>query len=623
MARTPQPFYAKPMKQQLFALLILLFFSVTAQAANELENHPSPYLALHGDDPVHWRAWGDEAVAASRTSGKPLFISIGYFSCHWCHVMQRESYKNPDIAKLLNEHFIPVKVDRELNPALDAALIEFVERTRGAAGWPLNVFLTPEGYPMLGLVYLPADRFQLLLDRLQGHWKDKAQQLSDTARRASESLQSQRKKPASFGEILPIDKLLNAFEQQALASADELAGGFGNQNKFPMEPQLSLLLNIEARAPNEERRAFLNATLHAMATQGLRDQLDGGFFRYTVDPAWQVPHFEKMLYDNAQLAELYLRAGRILGNPAISAVGADTLDFLLRRMSDAEGGFIASLSALDDKDVEGGYYLWDRATLKQQLSDEQLAVVDTLWGLNEPSEIADGNLPVQRSDIRNAATALQWSVEKTQNTFAEAQAKLKQLREARTLPRDDKQLSGWNALVLSAMAEAVKQGESRFKADGQALRDHLVGGFIDKDTLIRARRDGQSLNRGRLEDYAWLADALLDWHQVSNNPEDLQIAGRLIQQAWQRFFDDDGWRSAESMPIPLNLSNPALNDGPTPSASARLLSATLRLPDTPQNRTLKQQARQVIRWNPVGLSDTPFFHANLIETMLEHGAAGQ
>ena len=274
------------MRVSLYLILMLLWPMVgAAQLSNRLHGHASPYLQMHGDDPVAWQQWGAAALEEAKRQNKLLFVSVGYFSCHWCHVMHRESYSDKAVAELMNKYFIPVKVDRELDPALDARLVDFVQRTRGYAGWPLNVFVTPEGYPLIGVVYLPNAEFQSLLKQVQQLWRDNNAYLKSTARSAAEQIAQEA--TLVKGEINKShsESLKQRFLQHVWQIADELAGGFGDQSKFPMVPQLQALLVIYQGEASTRLKEFLELTLDQMATQSLRDQLDRGFFRYTIDPA--------------------------------------------------------------------------------------------------------------------------------------------------------------------------------------------------------------------------------------------------------------------------------------------------------------------------------------------------
>ena len=448
---------------------------VWAERSNQLANHPSPYLAMHGEDPVHWQDWGEAAQQAAIREDKLLFVSSGYFSCHWCHVMQRESFSDPEVAALLNKYFIAVKVDRELNPALDSKLIDFVEHTRGYAGWPLNVFITPEGYPLVGLVYLPPADFKSLLQNLATQWQQRKAELKQLAGAATEELVAPQ---ISESEVLSQDsgeEYAKYLLAHTFTLADELQGGFGQQNKFPSVPQLQVLLAEYQRNQTERLGGFLQLTLDHMASQGLNDQLGGGFFRYTVDPAWQTPHFEKMLYDNAQLASLYLQAATVFPQRDYQAVAYRTLDFMLRELATPEGALAASLSAVDEQGVEGGYYLWHEADLSRLLTQTEMQVVKLVWGIKGAPALEAGHHLTQSMSLEQAAGQLKLPLTTLQTNFASAQKKLLQARAQRRLPIDNKKIAAWNGLALSALAQAVASpAGNRYQSAATRLRDYLV-----------------------------------------------------------------------------------------------------------------------------------------------------
>ena len=389
--------YMRNRARWLTAVLVFLCLG-TAQAAaleNQLRQHPSPYLALHGNDPVAWQEWNAASVERARREGKLLYLSIGYFSCHWCHVMQRESYQNAQIARTLNEHVIPVKVDRELEPALDARLIEFAEKTRGMSGWPLNVFVTPDGHPLYATLYHPPEEFHKILLRIEQLWRTDRARLTALARIEAVAPQGPGKPEANAAQARALADQVVA---EALKAADSVQGGFGEQSKFPQSPQLAFLLahyertSVLSRAEGQDPRLkeFLLLTLDAMAGNGLQDHLGGGFFRYTVDPSWKTPHFEKMLYDNAQLARLYRNAARVFGRDDYRHIASRTLDFMLRELSAPSGAFIAALSALDDRGVEGGYYLWNTADLEKLLAPEEPASYRLFDGMRDAATVETG-----------------------------------------------------------------------------------------------------------------------------------------------------------------------------------------------------------------------------------------
>jgi uncharacterized protein YyaL (SSP411 family) len=587
--------------------LAFAFLQLPAYAANALADNPSPYLAMHGQDPVDWRPWGPAALAEARREDRPLFISSGYFACHWCHVMQRESYQNPRIAARINRDFVPVKLDRELHPALDAYLIGFVERTTGQAGWPLNVFLTPEGYPLLGLTYAPPEQFAALLQRVSGVWSEQREELGDLARRAARERAGEARPPASR-EIaaLAAAELAERLKRQALLNADELAGGFGRQTRFPMAPNLSALLELQARVPDKDLEDFLRLTLDAMSRKGLRDHLGGGFYRYTVDPAWQTPHFEKMLYTQALLVPLYLRAADVLAAPAYREVARDTLEFLLDAMSGRDGAYIASLSAVDEAGVEGGYYLWRPEELTNLLDLDERRVLALVWGVEGPPADDGGYLPMAARTPEQAAVDLALSPGDGARLMASARSKLLAARAGRSLPRDGKQLAGWNGLVLSALAAARRVfDDDAYSAAGASLRDYLRGHLWDGHRLHRAVSDRGWEGEATLEDYAFVASGLRDWGLVSGSEKDLALARRLARLAWDHFYEDGGWRLSADPLLPEIPAETAFADSPLPSPAAALIALSLELSDS----GLEAKARQALDRGLPAIASSPFVFA--------------
>jgi len=591
----------------ILVLSVLSFVQLPALAANALAGNPSPYLAMHGQDPVEWRTWGTEALAEARRENKPLFVSSGYFACHWCHVMQRESYQNPQIAARLNRDFIPIKLDRELHPALDAYLIGFVERTAGQAGWPLNVFLTPEGYPLLGLTYAPPERFDALLAKVADVWSEDRDSLVELASRAAvERARDRAAPPSANADRIPAAEMADRLKRQALLNADDLAGGFGRQTRFPMAPNLSALLDLQSRIPDEELAAFLRLTLDAMARKGLRDHLGGGFFRYTVDPDWQTPHFEKMLYTQALLVPLYLRAAEVLDEPAYRDVARDTLAFLLKVMKGEGGAYIASLSAVDGAGVEGGYYLWRPEELKTLLDLDERRLIAAIWGVNGPPRLDGGYLPMGALDVTQAASKLGLSPEDGQRLLATARAKLLAARAGRSLPRDDKQLAGWNGLVLSALAAGRKAfDDAAYRVAGSGLSRYLRESLWDGKDLHRAVSPLGWIGESTLEDYAFVARGLKDWGLVSGSEPDLALSRRLVGLAWERFYRDDGWLLSAVPLLPSIPAEPVLSDSPLPSPAAILIGLTLEASDT----ELVAKARQVLELGLPPSARSPFLFA--------------
>jgi uncharacterized protein YyaL (SSP411 family) len=601
-----------------------LLAAAPAPAANALAGHPSPYLAMHGEDPVDWRPWGQAALAEARETNRPILVSSGYFACHWCHVMQRESYRDPDIAALLNRHFVPVKLDRELHPALDAYLIDFVERTAGQAGWPLNVLLSAEGYPMLGFTYVPRAELRTLLERAHRAWERQAPRLTKLARQAAEERAAEAQDAADTAGVgMDPGELAHRLKDRALRLGDALSGGFGSQSRFPMAPKVGALLHLQTRAPDAALTDLLTTTLDAMMRLGLRDHLGGGFFRYTVDPHWETPHFEKMLYDQALLAPLFLHAARVLDRPDYRAVARETLDFMVRELQGGGGGLIASLSALDGNGVEGGYYLWRPEELERLLTPDQRRLLALTWRLEGASDHAAGLLPMLGESLEGTADRLGMPIESAKAVFEDARERLAEAREARVPPRDDKRLAGWNGLALSALAAGVDAfADAGHRRAGGALRDFLIHRLWDGERLHRALSSRGWIGEATLGDYAFVARGLRDWGTVAGSDQDLRLSRRLVALAWERFYGDGGWRLAEAPLLPLVPPEPAVADSPLPSPAAVLIRLTLEGGDAAvKDLALDALARSAatVAANPFAFAD----HALLLIDPRLHRASGR
>ena len=563
-------------------LLLILLLPAAAGAAdptNQLANHPSPYLALHGHDPVAWQEWNADTLARARRENKLLFVSVGYFACHWCHVMQRESYKNPQIAALLNRDFIPVKVDRELNSGLDDALQTFSARLNGVSGWPLNAFVTPEGYPAFVVLYAPPDDFRSLLAQLSGRWTSDATGIRRLARQAAPP-------PALRPASAPLTAARTARAwQQFIAGvwqeADTLHGGLGQVSKFPMAPQLHALLERQAQQPDARLAAFLRLTFDQMAARGLRDHVGGGFFRYTTDPEWDTPHFEKMLYDNAHLAVLYLRAASVLRQPRYRDIARSTLDFMQTELLDAGGGLYSSTSAVDAVGREGATYLWEPDELERRLSPAAYAAARRVWRLDGARSFEPGYLPAEY----NTPTADE------RRLLTDAARVLLPLRRARSLPKDDKLNAGLNGLALSAFSQAV-QLDPAYRTRADDLQRFLLTRLVRQGRLMKAMARGQVLPNAELEDYAYVVQGLLDHAEATGNRQSRDNALQFARVAWQSFWSEKGWKH-EARPLLATLqAEPALADGALYSPSDVLILATLRLQDS----ALQRLARTAAGW---------------------------
>jgi uncharacterized protein YyaL (SSP411 family) len=580
---------------------------------NQLKNHGSPYLAMHGDDPVQWQEWNEQTIKTAQQQNKLLFVSSGYFSCHWCHVMQRESYSNSQIAALLNKNFIPVKVDRELNASLDSRLIDFVEKTRGYAGWPLNVFITPQGHPVVGMVYVPPVDFQGVLQSINNEWQSRSDELKVIAAQASKELSENSKAEKIIVTKDFRSKLAKKLIQETFALADDMQGGFGEQNKFPSVPQLDVLLDLYAKNKNQRLGNFLQLTLNMMASQGLRDQLGGGFYRYVVDPGWQIPHFEKMLYDNALLASLYLKAAKVFNRQDYEQIGRETLDFMLEEMKSSDA-FIASMSAIDDQDIEGGYYLWTEEELQKLLSKNETKVVQELWQITGPADIEHGHHLITATSLDDIAKQNNWSYAQAESLLNSARSKMLKHRQTRLLPLDEKKIASWNGLVLSALVAGAKlqTNNQKYYEAAAKLESYIHNNFWDGKHLYRAVGK-QAFGDAGLEDAAYLSKGLLDWASLTDNKTDYQKAMKLAEKSWQWFFTDEGWKLNRNALLKYKETEPAIAEGPLPSPSAVLIQASLELAAQTGHRALEVQARQSTALSAGIVLKQPFWHATYVK----------
>lgn len=555
----------------LVVLASMVFSSLAQALTNQLKQHPSPYLALHGDDPVAWQEWNAQTLALARSQKKLLYVSLGYFSCHWCHVMQRESYRNPQIAALLNQYFIPVKVDRELAVALDSELQAFVERTRGQAGWPLNVFITPQGYPLFATLYSPPKEFLQIVVSLRDRWAKDAKSLQALAQQAA--LPPTTVLAAGEAKFAPLvgEKYRTQLVDEALAQADMFRGGFGATRKFPMTPQLIALLEAYRQKPHVKLGEFLRLTLDQMASQGLYDHVGGGFFRYTTDPDWHQPHFEKMLYDNTQLALLYLRAAQVFDAPKYLDIAKNTLDFMLGEMRDEKSrAFITSTSAIDAQNREGGVYLWDKEMLQKILTPAEFSLINRFWGLDSPTEFDLGYLPMERV-VPN---------ENERRALIEVYKKLKVPRAQRGLPKDGKLLTALNGLALQVYSEAA-QTNARYAETARGIRDFLVNQMWTEKGLRKAKNQNKLIGDAELEDYAYVTAGLLSYAKLTGKPEDMQRVSQLARLAWQKFYIAHGWRLQLNTLLARETIEAMVADGATPSPASVLIRASWETNDKP------------------------------------------
>jgi len=541
---------------------------------NRLKGEQSLYLRQHAHNPVDWYPWGEEALAKARDEDKPVFLSIGYSSCHWCHVMEREVFEDDEVASYLNEHFVPIKVDREERPDLDAVYMEAAVLMSGSGGWPLSMFLTPHLKPFYCATYLPQAQFLALAQQVAHAHREERGKLDQAACQMQELLG--RELPTG-GRAMVSEAALCELAAQAVHYFDARYGGFKGQQKFPLPSRLSFLLHSYRKCADSRLGQMLRLTLDQMAAGGIYDQVGGGFHRYSVDPAWTVPHFEKMLYDNAQLARLYAEAAAVFNAPRYGQVARETLGFLLREMQNPDGGFYASFDA-DSDGEEGSYYIWTPAELKDIAGDDAEPLA-ALLGVTEQGNFDGANVLTRRlaPDEVEQRCGLSW--EEAQALLKRWLPALREYRAKRAAPvLDRKIVTAWNGLAIEALATGyLRFGEEHYLKAAERAADYLWHTHRAGDgTLYRASTDGVATAPGILDDYADLAAGLLMLYQASGDAVQLKHALELLDVARQRFAKPGGgyFLTAEGAEAPLGRQV-ELHDGVEPSGNSALLKALL------------------------------------------------
>jgi uncharacterized protein YyaL (SSP411 family) len=536
---------------------------------NRLAGETSPYLLQHKDNPVDWHPWGEEALSRAREEDKPLLVSIGYSACHWCHVMERESFEDADIAALMNESFVCMKVDREERPDVDAICMEACQAMTGHGGWPLNAFLTPDQVPFYAGTYFPPEprhglpSWRMVLLGVADAWANRREEIVAQSDRIVETLSASARLQPSAEPIR--GELIDQALENLRATFDRANGGWGGAPKFPAASTIGLLLG---RGETE----MSLATLRAMAQGGIYDQVAGGFSRYSVDPRWTVPHFEKMLYDNALLARAYLHGWQVSGDAIFRRVCAETLDWALREMRGAEGGFSSALDA-DSEGVEGKFYVWTLPELRAVLGDAD--------GLAEEAIAYFG--ATERGNFEHGANVLEARGPAPDPGRLEAiRSKLFEARAARVRPGlDDKRLTSWNALMISALAEAGAVLERPdYVAAAVACGEFVLRELRDSDgRLLRTWKDGRGRLGAYLEDHAFLLEALITLYETTFDPRWYHEAVALADSIIARFSDSEfgGFFTTPTDHERLIARRKDLEDSPIPSGSSAAALGLLRL----------------------------------------------
>ena len=551
---------------------------------NRLANETSPYLLQHKDNPVDWYPWGEEALEKARRENKPILVSIGYSACHWCHVMEHESFENPETASVMNELFVNIKVDREERPDIDHIYMSAVQAMTGSGGWPLNCFLTPDGTPFYGGTYFPPDErhgmpsWRKVLEAVNDAFTNRREDVDASAERIREFLQTANSK------LPDPDQLSTAILDSALenigASYDPVNGGFGDAPKFPQPSALVALLQIWKRTGSAEAQTMVRHTLDRMAAGGIYDQVGGGFHRYAVDAIWLVPHFEKMLYDNAQLASIYLDAWRAFGDETYQRVATETLEWAAREMTGPEGQFFATQDA-DSEGEEGKFYVWSLAEMQEILGEERAELAAEYFGASEAGNFEGTNIlniPVAPAKVaagRNMVPAA------LKEQIDEIITDLFTARSERIWPgTDEKAIASWNGMMLKAMAIGGRAlGRPDLLEVAVRNAEFLLGTMRQRGRMFRTYKDGQAKVPAFLEDFANVIDGLIALHAATLDPRWLEEALSLADVLVASFADPSGagFFDTAIMAEQLVARPREIQDGATPSGNAVAADVLLRL----------------------------------------------
>jgi hypothetical protein len=591
--------------------------------ANRLARESSPYLLLHKDNPVDWYPWGEEAFARARAEDKPIFLSVGYSTCYWCHVMERESFSVPDIARELNEGFVCIKVDREERPDVDEIYMAATQLITRSGGWPNSVFLTPDLQPFFAGTYFPPTDARgrpglpRVLQGLREAWLFRRPELVQQAAMVAQAMQEHLGSAGGRGGALPGAELVDAVREGLAARFDPEWGGFGPPPKFPSPANLFFLLE---RAADDEAREMLVTTLDRMARGGLMDQLAGGFHRYSTDEAWLVPHFEKMLYDNASLAWLYAEASALAPGAGFDRVARFTLDFVLREMTGPEGGFLSAIDAETDGH-EGAYYTWTAEELEAALPGPEGRLFRAVYGLEGPPPFeGERYVLFLHTPLAEQARAGGLSEADLMRRLESGRRALVEARSRRERPlTDDKVLADWNGLMIGAMARAgARLAEPRYIAAAERAAGFVLSRMVDGagGTLLHAFREGRAHVAAFLDDYAFLVEGLLQLHGATGNGRWLSEAVRLGEEQEGRLGDAEGGGAfaAGQDPRLLFRSKPAF-DGAVASGNGVAALNAVEMARLTGDAAWADRAEGALRAFGEGMSQAPLAHVTLARAL--------
>jgi len=602
---------------------------------NKLQYSNSPYLLMHADNPVNWYPWGEEAFKKAEQEAKPIFLSVGYSTCYWCHVMERKVFMNEEIASKMNRYFVNIKVDREERPDVDRVYMNAVRAMTGGGGWPMSVFLTPDLKPFFGATYIPpygrqlsdgrqSTGFNELTDRINLIWKNQQQQVIQQANKVTEHI-----KQTSSPDLEP-QKVTSSALETAFSSYvnrfDSVYGGFGSAPKFPRPSSLKFLLQYYQDSGNDKALEMTEFTLRKMAAGGMYDHIGEGFHRYSTDEQWRVPHFEKMLYDQAQLVNTYLQFYQITNNKQYATVARSVLEFVDRKFYNPEGGFYSALNAESPppenpqaEEEEGAFYLWTTSQIEEALSDQQAEVFNYVYGVQEDGNalrdphnvFTDKNILYKAHTRSEAAREFDLSEQKVDQLLKEAEQTLFKIRQGRPKPfLDDKIVLSWNGLMISAYANAYwVLGDEQYKQHAVQSVQFLMNNLYNTDTgqFKRRYRDGNARFEANMADYAYLVKGLLDLHEATGNKKWLDYATRFTNTQIELFYDPENGAFYDTRMEDKHLlvRTKEFYDGARPSGNSVAVTNLARLAELTGNKEFQERAVESMRYFGKYLNQQP------------------
>lgn len=587
---------------------------------NRLKDETSPYLLQHADNPVDWYPWGDEAFQIARDENKPVLLSVGYSACHWCHVMAHESFEDEATAKVMNELFVNIKVDREERPDVDDIYMQAVQALTQHGGWPMTVFLLPDGRPFYGGTYYPntprmgMPSFVQLMQSVHDAYLNRRDDLEKQADNIHQALQRDVLGIGRDDDSGLTTELLDQSAKKIMSNFDKLNGGFGSQPKFPQPMTLEYLLRYYDRTKDEDALHVVTHTLKQMARGGIYDQIGGGFARYSVDAMWLVPHFEKMLYDNSQLSRLYLHTYQVTGDEFFKHIAEEIYDYILREMTAPDGGFYSTTDA-DSEGEEGKFFVWSIEEMEEALAsiEDDVPNADLIaiayFGMTLGGNFEGTNILYLPNDIEDVAQDLNMTVEALQEAVVAIKDRLYATRTSRVHPGlDDKILTSWNGMMLASLAEAARVlGRDDYLVAAERASEFLMAAMTDDNgRLYRTHKDGRSKLNGYLEDYANVIDAMLELYQSTFVEKWFAEARRLADIALKHFRTDDGGFYDTSDDHEALITRPRnLQDNATPSGNAMIAKQLLRLSAYTGEAEYDEAARGILRLLTDALAQYP------------------